>query len=86
MSETAIEPEVVSPLPATTGASHQLIPLKDKLLAFLNRSTSENTREAYRRTILEFHRFVGHHLLSAPSARCRPGAIRCCTTGSRTRP
>ncbi|MBA3241087.1 MAG: tyrosine-type recombinase/integrase [Acidobacteria bacterium] len=64
MSQTAIEPEMISPLPATTDASRRLIPLKDKLLAFLNRSTSENTREAYQRTILVFHRFVGRHLLS----------------------
>lgn len=65
MNGRPVEPEVVAPLvAASSDGRRQLVPLKDKLLAFLNRSTSENTREAYRRTVLEFHRFVGRHLLS----------------------
>jgi integrase len=64
MSNEAIEPEVVSPLARALSGGRQLVPLKDKVLAFLNRSTSENTREAYRRTVVEFHRFVGCHLLA----------------------
>jgi integrase/recombinase XerD len=63
MSSQPVEPEVVSPLVKASRDERQLIPLKDKVLSFLNRSTSENTREAYRRTVLEFHRFVGRHLL-----------------------
>ncbi|HEU0144141.1 MAG TPA: tyrosine-type recombinase/integrase [Nitrososphaera sp.] len=63
MSDQTIEPEVVSPLVKTSPDERRLIPLKDKILAFLSRSTSENTREAYQRTILEFHRFTGKHLL-----------------------
>lgn len=59
-----IEPELVSPLARTSQDERQLIPLKDKVLAFLNRSTSENTREAYRGTVLEFNRFAGQHLLT----------------------
>jgi site-specific recombinase XerD len=63
MEETAIGPEVISPLPGLPLGERRLVPLKDKLLAFLDRSTSENTREAYRRALLEFHRTVGRHLL-----------------------
>jgi site-specific recombinase XerD len=63
VSDQTIEPEVVSPLVKTSPDERRLIPLKDKILAFLSRSTSENTREAYQRTILEFHRFTGKHLL-----------------------
>lgn len=63
MSENVLEPEVVSPLPSQSSVQRQLVPLKDKLQSFLNRSTSENTRESYQRTILEFHRFTGKHLL-----------------------
>lgn len=64
MNSQPVEPEVVSPVVRQSLEERQLIPLKDKVLAFLNRSTSNNTREAYRRTILEFHRFVGRHLLT----------------------
>lgn len=64
VSKQPVEPELVSPLARTSQDERQLIPLKDKVQAFLNRSTSDNTREAYRRTILEFHRFVGRHLLT----------------------
>lgn len=64
MSESVIDPEVVSPMPATADPALRLLPLRDKLEAFLNRSTSENTRDAYRRTVLEFHRFAGRHLLA----------------------
>lgn len=64
MSDQTIEPEVVSPLIKPSSDERKLIPLKDKILAFLSRSTSDNTREAYQRTILEFHRFVGRHLLT----------------------
>ncbi len=63
MSSQPVEPEIVSPLAKPSPDERRLVPLKDKLLAFLNRSTSENTREAYRRTILEFHRFMSRHLL-----------------------
>lgn len=63
MSSQPFEPELVSPLAKPSPDERRLVPLKDKLLAFLNRSTSENTREAYQRTILEFHRFMGRHLL-----------------------
>jgi integrase/recombinase XerD len=63
MNDRVIEPEVVSPLVKPSADERRLIPLKDKILSFLNRSNSENTREAYQRTILEFHRFVGRHLL-----------------------
>jgi integrase/recombinase XerD len=63
VSSQPIEPEIVSPLDKPSPDERRLVPLKDKLLAFLNRSTSENTREAYKRTILEFHRFMGRHLL-----------------------
>lgn len=65
MSEQIIVmPEIVSPLPAEQHGQRRLIPLKDKLLNFLNRSTSANTRDAYQRAILEFHRFTGRHLLT----------------------
>ena len=64
MSQNAMEPEVVSPLPEELAEQRRLIPLKEKVLAFLNRSTSENTRGAYQRTVLEFHRFTGRHLLT----------------------
>jgi integrase/recombinase XerD len=63
MSENVLEPEIVSPLPSQASVQRQLVPLKDKLQSFLNRSTSENTRESYQRTILEFYRFTGKHLL-----------------------
>jgi integrase/recombinase XerD len=63
VSSQPVEPEIVSPLTKVTPDERRLVPLKDKLLAFLNRSTSENTREAYRRNILEFHRSVNRHLL-----------------------
>ena len=63
MSSQPVEPEIVSPLAKSSPDERRLVPLKDKLQAFLNRSTSENTREAYQRTILEFHRFMGRHLL-----------------------
>ena len=63
MSSQPIEPEVVSPLARPSPDERRLVSLKDKLLSFLNRSTSENTREAYQRTILEFHRSMGRHLL-----------------------
>jgi integrase/recombinase XerD len=63
VSDQIIEPEVVSPLVKPSPDERRLILLKDKILAFLSRSTSDNTREAYQRTILEFHRFVGKHLL-----------------------
>jgi len=63
VSSHPIEPEIVSPLAKPAPDERRLVPLKDKLSAFLDRSTSENTREAYRRTILEFHRAVGRHLL-----------------------
>ncbi|HEX8181744.1 MAG TPA: site-specific integrase [Pyrinomonadaceae bacterium] len=59
-----VKPEVVGPLVKPSPDDRQLIPLKDRVLAFLNRSTSDNTREAYQRTILEFHRFIGRHLLT----------------------
>lgn len=55
---------MVSPLVKPSADERRLIPLKDKIQAFLSRSNSENTREAYQRTILEFHRFVGRHLLT----------------------
>lgn len=64
MSENVIQPEIVSPLSSQSAGQQKLVPLKDKLLSFLNRSTSENTREAYQRTILEFHRFTSRHLLT----------------------
>ncbi|MGI9104984.1 MAG: tyrosine-type recombinase/integrase [Pyrinomonadaceae bacterium] len=64
MSEPVIYPEIVSPLPGQTTDGSRLIPLKDKLDTFINRSTSENTRDAYQRTVLEFHRFAGKHLLT----------------------
>ena len=64
MSRQPVEPELVSPLVRQSPDERQLLPLKDKVLAFLNRSTSDNTREAYRRTILEFNRFIGRHLLT----------------------
>src|SRR5919112_1562995 len=64
MSSRPAEPEVVSPVVRASSDERRLIPLKDKVLAFLNRSTSDDTRDAYRRTILEFHRFVGRHLLT----------------------
>jgi len=64
LSEPVIYPEIVSPLARQAANERRLIPLKDKLHAFLNRSTSENTRDAYQRTILEFHRFAGKHLLT----------------------
>jgi integrase/recombinase XerD len=64
MSDYVVEPEVVSPLVKPSADERRLIPLKEKILAFLSRSNSENTREAYQRTILEFHRFVGRHLLT----------------------
>lgn len=68
MSEgNVIEPEIVGVLPQQRSHVHALVSLKDKLLAFLNRSTSENTREAYQRTILEFHRFLARHLLTVTS-------------------
>jgi integrase/recombinase XerD len=63
MSQNIIRPEIVSPAPSTD--SHRSILLKDRIIAFLNRSTSKNTRDAYQRTILEFHRFIGRHLLTA---------------------
>jgi integrase/recombinase XerD len=63
VSGQPIEPEVVSPLAKPSPDGRRLVPLKEKLLSFLNRSTSENTREAYQRTILEFHRSMGRHLL-----------------------
>lgn len=63
MSSRSVEPEIVSPLVRQSPDERQLVPLKDKVLAFLNRSTSDNTRDTYQRTILEFHRFVGRHLL-----------------------
>lgn len=63
MSSQPVEPEIVSPLAKPSAGERRLVSLKDKLLAFLNRSTSENTRQAYQRTILEFHRSVGRHLL-----------------------
>ena len=63
MSEQVIHPEVISVLPERADPRHS-VPLKDKLLNSLNRSTSENTREAYQRAILEFHRCAGKHLLS----------------------
>jgi integrase/recombinase XerD len=63
VSNQLVEPEIVSPLAQPSPEERRLVPLKDKLLAFLNRSTSENTRESYHRTILEFHHFVGRHLL-----------------------
>lgn len=64
MDDQVINPEIIStPLTQSTDG-RRLIPLKDKLLRFLNRSTSENTREAYQRAILEFHRFTGKHLLT----------------------
>jgi len=64
VSSRVIEPKVVSPLVRQPPEERQLIPIKDNVVAFLNRSTSDNTREAYRRAILEFHRFVGRHLLT----------------------
>jgi len=64
MSEPVIYPEIVSPFAKQPANERRLMPLKDKLLTFLNRSTSENTRDAYQRTILEFHRFAGKHLLT----------------------
>jgi integrase/recombinase XerD len=63
MTSQPVEPEIVSLLAKPSLDERRLVPLKDKLLAFLNRSTSENTREAYQRTVLEFHRFMGRHLL-----------------------
>jgi site-specific recombinase XerD len=62
VSRRAAEPEIVAPL-ASSPAEVRLIPLKERLATFLNRSTSDNTRDTYRRILLEFHRFVGRHLL-----------------------
>ena len=64
MSSQPFEPEVVSPSVGGSSEERQLIPLKDKVQTFLNRSISDNTRDAYRRAILEFHRFAGRHLLT----------------------
>ncbi|HEX8499522.1 MAG TPA: tyrosine-type recombinase/integrase [Pyrinomonadaceae bacterium] len=58
------EPEVFSPAAGPSPDGRPLIPLRHKVQAFLDRSTSDNTREAYRRAVLEFHRFVGRHLLT----------------------
>src|SRR5437762_3203248 len=64
MGSEIIEPEIVSAPAKPISGERRLVPLKDNVLSFLNRSTSENTREAYQRTILEFHRFAGKHLLT----------------------
>lgn len=65
MSESdAIEPEVVRPLPAGRDAPRRAFALKDAIRDFLSRSTSEHTRAAYGRAILEFTNFVGKHLLT----------------------
>lgn len=64
MSQAVKEVEIVSPLPQSGKIPPHLIPLKDRFESFLNRSTSQNTRDTYRRTILEFHRFVGRHLMT----------------------
>jgi site-specific recombinase XerD len=62
MDNQPVEPEVVN-LPMRLSAGEHPIPLKQHLLNFLNRSTSEHTRESYRRAILEFYRAAGKHLL-----------------------
>lgn len=62
VSDQIMQAEVINPLAVRSGL--RSVPLKERLLNFLNRSTSEHTREAYQRAILEFHRFAGKHLLA----------------------
>lgn len=49
---------------ANKSDNNYAIQFKNKLLSFLSRSTSGNTREAYRRAILEFHQFTKGRLLA----------------------
>jgi len=65
MSHQPAAAEVVAPLSSQPSVDYRLVPLKDQLLGFLHRSTSQNTRDAYQRTVLEFHRFLSRHLLTA---------------------
>jgi site-specific recombinase XerD len=62
MSTEPLQPEVVTALETRWQEPRRAVALKDTVTAFLNRSTSENTRQAYERSILEFHRFIGKHL------------------------
>src|SRR5437868_5171035 len=62
MGSRIVIPEIVSPIPVAAAGKNRPVSLKDAAVAFLNRSTSENTREAYKRTVLEFCRFVGVRL------------------------
>lgn len=64
MTRDAIQPEVVTTLATRQPEPRRAVALKDTIRNFLDRSTSENTRQAYERAIIEFHRFIGKHLLS----------------------
>lgn len=65
MTDAALVPEIVSPAATAAGP---LPVLKGHLLDFLNRSPSADTRDTYRRAVLEFHRFASLHLMAATSA------------------
>jgi integrase/recombinase XerD len=62
MRTEALQPEVVTALAPQQQEPRRAVALKETVAAFLLRSTSENTRQAYQRSILEFHRFIGKHL------------------------
>jgi integrase/recombinase XerD len=61
MSTEALQPEIL-PAVARRQEPRRAVALKETVTAFLLRSTSENTRQAYQRAIVEFSRFIGKHL------------------------
>lgn len=64
MTDATLVPEIVSP----AAPAEPLPALKRHLFDFLGRSPSADTRDAYQRAVLEFHRFAGRHLMTATSA------------------